>query len=552
MTNAMPDRLLPALILITTLPCATAGQLTLRILDADSGEPLAARIYLQNDAGDSFFFESLSPTGSALPYTEQWVPIAGSSELHTTVSAHPATCDLPPGTYTLQVERGKEYVPLLQQLSIGAQDISLEVALQRWSDMASRGWYSGETHVHRRIQELPNVMLAEDLNVAFPVTFWTVRSDRQPDLSPSPLRRQGPSPFGPRQDAGSEPILIDASHVIFPRNTEYEIFSIGDQRHVLGAMFLLNHQQPFTRLAPPVTPIATTAHDQGALIDLDKHSWPWSLMLIPVAQVDLFELSNNSVWRTNFGFRTAPAVPPPWTTLERTADGGLTEWGWLTYGFEMYYALLNCGFRLSPSAGTAAGVHPVPLGHSRVYVHTGTNFDREQWLQGLRAGRSFVTTGPMLEVTVDGHLSDHQFRREGAGPHQFAVQIRSTSLLPPEAIEILVNGPVKHRLQPQAMQTAAGSWSVSLEQTVTVDDTCWIAIRTLIPQPDGRYRFAHTAPWHITVNEQPIQPRADQVWYFVQLMEAEQQRSADLLPEQARLEYEQALQVYRDLLRMAR
>lgn len=547
----MRKLLLTALLLSAALPLAEAGKLTIRVLDADSGEPLPARIYLQNDEGESFFPESLTTAGSALPYTEQWVPIAGSSELHTTVSPHPSYCILPPGQYTLQVERGKEYIPFVQQLDIGAEDISVQVTLQRWSDMASRGWYSGETHVHRRIHELPNVMAAEDLNVAFPVTFWTVRSDRPPDLSPSPLRRQGPSPFGPREDAGSEPIIIDASHVIFPRNTEYEIFSIGEQRHVLGAMFLLNHQQPFARLAPPVTPIATAAHAEGALIDLDKHSWPWSLMLIPVANVDLFELSNNSVWRTNFGFRTAPAVPPPWTTLERSADGGLTEWGWLNYGFEMYYALLNCGFRLSPSAGTASGVHPVPLGHSRVYVHTGPHFDREQWLQGLKAGRSFVTTGPMLEVTINDQLADHQFRVDGPGPHRFHVQIRSTSLHKPEAIEILVNGTVQHRLQPESPASSHGCWTITAEQTVQIDRTSWIAVRSVVPQQDGRRRFAHTAPWHVTVQSQPVQPRADQVQYFLQLMEAEQQRSAELLPEPAQLEYQQAIQVYRELLERA-
>ena len=94
------------------------------------------------------------------------------------------------------------------------------------------------------------------------------------------------------------------THVILPRNTEYEVFRVGDRGHTLGALFLLNHRSMFTKLALPVAPIAEQAHAEGALIDLDKHSWPWSMMLVPVAKVDLFELSNNSVWRTQFGRRT--------------------------------------------------------------------------------------------------------------------------------------------------------------------------------------------------------------------------------------------------------
>jgi hypothetical protein len=73
--------------------------------------------------------------------------------------------------------------------------------------------------------------------VAFPVTFWTVRSDAAPGLEPSPLRSQGPSPFGPRKDRGYAPIAIDPTHVILPRNTGYEIFSVGERRHTLGAEF---------------------------------------------------------------------------------------------------------------------------------------------------------------------------------------------------------------------------------------------------------------------------------------------------------------------------
>ena len=79
-------------------------------------------------------------------------------------------------------------------------------------------------------------------------------------------------------------------------------------------------------------------------------------------------------------------------------ERGMTELGWLQFGFQNYYALLNCGFRLQPTAGTASGVHPVPLGFSRVYVQLAGEFSGDKWLQGLKAGRSFVTTGPMVFV----------------------------------------------------------------------------------------------------------------------------------------------------------
>jgi hypothetical protein len=118
-----------------------------------------------------------------------------------------------------------------------------------------------------------------------------------------------------------------------------------------------------------VAPIAERAHAEGVLLDLDKHSWPWSMMLVPVPKVDLFELSNNSVWRTQFGFKSTPAGLPAWMAVGKDGSNTLTKWGWLNYGFEVYYALLNCGFPLAPTAGTASGVHPVPLEPFGLFHH---------------------------------------------------------------------------------------------------------------------------------------------------------------------------------------
>ena len=83
-----------------------------------------------------------------------------------------------------------------------------------------------------------------------------------------------------------------------------------------------------------------------------------------------------------------------------TDAGGLAERGWIDHGFKNHYALLNSGFRLRPTAGTASGVHPVPLGFSRVYVHLSGDFTADGWLRALNEGKSFVTTGPLLFVEV--------------------------------------------------------------------------------------------------------------------------------------------------------
>lgn len=520
------------------------------ILDEDTDEPIPARIYLRAATGEWRFVTSATPEGSALPYREQWVPTEGSEEKHTTVSAHPFEIDLEPGRYFLTIERGKEYLPLTETLEIGDQPVRKTFRLKRWINLAERGWYSGETHVHRRIRELPNVMLAEDLNVAFPVTYWTTDAFAAPDLRPSRLRRQGPSPFGPRKDPGPERIAVDSSHVIFPRNTEYEVFFIDGKRHTLGALFILNHRSVFQSGMPPVAAIAKQAHEEGALLDLDKHSWPWAMMLVPVAKVDLFELSNNSVWRTQFGFRNSGVKLPAWMNVEKDDErGGLTEWGWLNFGWENWYTLLNCGFRLQPTAGTASGVHPVPLGHSRVYVHTGPEFVADHWIDGLRKGRSFVTTGPVLFATLDQQKPGHVF--EAANPGGRKLSIRSFSDRPIDRIEVIVNGKVRETFRPgpqhPQVKGAEGGWRLSIDRDISIETSSWIAIRSVQLVEDDRKRFAHTSPWHIEIPGNPLHPRKEETDFLIGRVRSEIERNRGVLPKEALDEFFEALRVYEEI-----
>lgn len=534
------------LCLVSTTLCAT--EFKGHIVDHETGEPLAARIYVTNQAGEDLFVESADPDGSAVIYREQWVPMEGSSEKHTTVSAHPFKVELPPGTYKLTVERGKEYFPLEATLEIGADPVEKTFKLRRWIDLASRGWYSGETHVHRLFEELPYIVQAEDLNVAFPVSYWTTSSLNPPSLNPPNLARGNRSPYGPRKDHGADPIFLDRKHVILPRNTEYEIFSVGETRHTLGAIFLLNHQSVFELKAPPIAEIARKAHAEGALLDLDKHSWPWSMMLVPVAKVDLFELSNNHVWRTKFGFKSQQVMPAEWMNVEMEEPGKMTEWGWLNYGWEVYYALLNCGFRLSPTAGTASGVHPVPLGWSRVYVHTGEHLTVDSFLEGLKQGRSFVTTGPMLFAKVNGKHPGEVFSYDTHNTRPFEFEIETVSATSPSAIEVLVNGKVVESFKPQPAKTPAGAYQTNVTGTVKLRDSGWIAVRAIEPQADGRKRFAHTGSWYVEMSDRPVTPRTEQVNWLIGLMKDEIERNRDVLSEAALAEFEAALAVYEEIL----
>ncbi|HAM70524.1 MAG TPA: hypothetical protein DCM86_02660, partial [Verrucomicrobiales bacterium] len=198
------------------------------VVEAGSGKALPSRLYIEGPGGSWHFPVSASPDGSALRYERRNGANTNSVEMHTTLSAHPFRVELPPGRYTFTVERGKEYFPLRREVVVASGLGPLRLELRRWVDMAAEGWFSGDAHNHRDPSDLPNVTLAEDVNVALPMVDWTTTSTLPP--SESGLGFRG------RFDAGV--VAVDATHVWASRNTEYEIFRTGAAAHTLGALLV--------------------------------------------------------------------------------------------------------------------------------------------------------------------------------------------------------------------------------------------------------------------------------------------------------------------------
>ncbi|MDA2925691.1 CehA/McbA family metallohydrolase [Acidobacteria bacterium AH-259-G07] len=503
------------------------------ITDAKTGELLPARVYIQSRDGHFFFARSADDEGSAVEYHKQ--RSAKSVEMHTTLSPHPFIALLPPGQYKLTVERGKEYLPHSESVELKEEPVSITVKLKRWINMERLGWYSGETHVHRSLDELPNLMLAEDLNVALPLTYWVTKAYTVPD----------------RGDKNSRPVMpeiirVDPMHVIYPMNTEYEIFTVGGTRHTLGAVFALNHRQVLEHGAPPVGLVAQQVHRQGGLLELDKHNWPWSMMLVPVMQVDLYELANNHIWRTEFHFSDFGEEPPPYMEVERH-EGGMTEKGWIEFTFENYYALLNCGMRLRPTAGTASGVHPVPLGFGRVYVHLENGFSYDNWIKGLDQGRSFVTTGPMLAVKLNDRWPGYSFRQALQDRPAYHLTGWAKSARPLSKIEIVSAGSVLRTLSPVNQEMASGGYESPIDVSFEISDSTWIGVRCYEPTEAGRVRFAHTAPFFIEVPGKPLRPRHEQIDYLIQRVKSQLARNEGVLSEDALKEFREALSAYQQI-----
>lgn len=253
----------------------------------------------------------------------------------------------------------------------------------------------GDVHAHRSMDEMSSVIVAEDLNVGFPTTYWVRDSQEIPSAS-GPASKESPSQSPPT--TSSTLLILNTKS---SRSTASDILR--------AAVLVLNHKRPLNIPAPPALSVAEEARRQGGLLDLEKHSWAWSMMIVPIMNVDLFELSNNHKWQTQFAFsQWTIQNAPKWPEVELSATG-FTELGG-SFALQTYYSLLNCGFRMRVDAGTGSGVHPVPAGHSRVYVHTGNPFSYEKWIETPERRTQFCDDRPTMNVRFDGDLPGTTWR----------------------------------------------------------------------------------------------------------------------------------------------
>src|SRR5215469_7662728 len=110
-------------VLLATGTFADATTLTVRILD-ESGAAVAARVYLSDAQGKNFF-----PPGTLIYRKLNW----GVSEEHFITPEGFFSIELPENTYNLQIERGKEYLPVQDKITLPASGrMERTYRLQRW------------------------------------------------------------------------------------------------------------------------------------------------------------------------------------------------------------------------------------------------------------------------------------------------------------------------------------------------------------------------------------------------------------------------------------
>ena len=163
----------------------------------------------------------------------------------------------------------------------------------------------------------------------------------------------------------------------------------------------------------------------------------------------------------------------------------------------LWHRFLNLGVMIAPSAGTDVMLNlyrTMAVGTTRVYVHTGDRLNWPVYLDGLRAGRSFVTNGPFLDFRVGAEPVGGGVRPGGVvppGPTTWTLDLATATEV--DTVDIIVNGRVV-----ESHPAIASPGHRTLTGEIELPQGGWIAARarggrTRWPSMDTS-PYAHTAP----------------------------------------------------------
>ena len=458
------------------------GSLSVRTTDRDTTQPTAARIHLTASDGKHY-----TPTDM---YSR--VSGAGDQVFHQQGTFR---LEVPVGTVTVEAVKGFEFVPAKASVEVvEGKSAQADLVLQPVINLSARGWYNGSTHVHMNYagnlhNTLENLMMmsaAEDQDIVN------------------------------EQIANKDNRILDHQYFVpggkaHPLSTRERVLVVGQEYrppfygHVF--MFLLRDHliSPFTTgyegtaiesLYPSNTDMFRKAKAQGATVGY-VHAF---------GSQSADRSGGNDPLNADLGGAKGFIVDAALKTTDAV------EWSNSgTAGFYPWYAILNNGLRVTAVGGedSISSMHRSKLvGSARTYVFTGDRgLTADAWFEGLRAGRAFVTTGPLVELTVNGKIPGEEVTLPASGG-DVTIAARVRSITPLETVTLIFNGDVVEKipLSPDRM-------SAELSKTLKATRSGWYHLRAE-GNPKERYpldtTFAQgfTNPIWVTVGNQPVRSAA--------------------------------------------
>jgi len=383
---------------------------------------------------------------------------------------------VPAGETRIEVWKGFEYRPVVVKTRVAVgPPTEVDVSLARAVDLATEGWYSGDTHIHLDRRNDEEDQRALDLIAAEDIRFGHI------------LCMNDPRSYRPVMDQQIWHQLHGLGKDSVRRRGAYQISSGQEYRcGTFGHICLIGG----SRLV-----------DADGL-KTDPNNWPpFGMVADELHGLGGFAFHAHGGYSKEIFIDFAQGATDGVELLQFAEYRGISLEGW--------YHILNAGYHF-PAVGASDYPYCRALGDCRTYVHLSTAPTFENWNQAAAAGRSFFTTGPLLRMTVNDKLPGDTIALPN-GEIQLSVRVRMQSLVSPvDEIQIIVGGEIISRKRLDgAQRTEPVDWT----ETLTVQDSTWVAVRAFSKSASGRDDSeAHTNPVYITLGGRPVRNEASILW----------------------------------------
>ncbi|MBS0613094.1 MAG: CehA/McbA family metallohydrolase [Proteobacteria bacterium] len=473
---------------VRTLPITSRGwtkpmgQVRIRLVEA-GGAAGAARIGITDAQGKSY-----GPAGGWISADDGYDRSERPFEVHYFHARGEALVDVPAGKARIDILNGFERPLEVREVAVRAGETAeVEARLDqgRWDVPDEAHWASGDAHVHMNYAGLYRndpahlLLQAQAENLSLVNALIVNKEQRFPDIA---YNGRHIDPVSTR-----DTVILHGQEF----HTSYwgHLGLLGIRDGIILPGYAGYPNTAAASLAPTNSEVADLAHARGAVVGyvhpFDELQTPFdarqrqtSALPVDVAlgKVDYMEILGFSDHRS-------------------TAD--------------VWYRLLNLGFRLPAAAGTDAMANFAslrgPVGMNRVYARVPEGaFDADAWLAALKAGRTFATNGPLLGFSLGGQTIGDTLKLDGPAAVNFRVRLRSIAAV--EHLDLVCNG----KLMRSFVKGRADHGE--FQGRVELYDSGWCVVGAA--SDGGRYPvldnyvYATTSPVYVVVNGKP--PRSPQ------------------------------------------
>jgi hypothetical protein len=400
--------------------------------------------------------------------------------------------EVPPGRVTVTVTRGFDYGAAEREIEVRAGEArDVEFRLRRRTPLRQLGWYCGDSHVHMIHGERTVTVdfayaalagRAEGLDYLGLCQQWNL-----PEVTPEALERAcdrvSTSDFrlSWNLEAPKNYWRGDASHCVGHGWTAGMRGRTADGRDAIGELMAMSAWD-YESEKPPTPNFESHAliHELGGMVSYTHpHRWWWGEW----GGKGIYPLETRK-WISNM------AAELPFDTIAGPTYDAIDimmqphERNVNREAQELWFLLLNRGYRIAGTASSDTTFDRpgggVP-GKVRVYTRVAGQPSPAAVAEAMRAGRNFVTSGPLLLLEIAGR-GPGDVVRIGDGPGKLSGTLRAW----PGAeigerltkVELIRNGEVVRTFAPEG----GGEFSTAVE--VAESGAAWYAARCYGSNPD--------------------------------------------------------------------